>query len=318
MLSDCQALSLHSLDSLVIDEADLILSYGHDEDIRRIFADGYLPKVYQSFLMSATMTDDVETLKGLVLRNPVSPLLTFVISWGLIQFDRLFSSWKKTKTRLQISANTRSGIPNAMHYSYCLGLITPCRCSEVDKFLLTYVILKLRLIKGKCILFVNDVDRSYRLKLFLEQFSIKACVLNSELPLNSRWVSDSQPPQLTTFNVFNRYHTVQEFNKGVYEYIIATDESGAKGEQDSDSDAEVDGEEGAEFDDGCKYDLTSSNSRINLYSQSSPLSVTQPRPKKPTKTHLPRSANVQSPLLPSSLQKHGNGNNAKVGIKSTA
>lgn len=32
---------------------------------------GYLPKVYQSFLMSATMTKDVEQLKGLVLRNPV-------------------------------------------------------------------------------------------------------------------------------------------------------------------------------------------------------------------------------------------------------
>ena len=65
-------------------------------------------------------------------------------------------------------------------------LIDVGRCSEVDKFLLTYVILKLRLIKGKCILFVNDVDRCYRLKLFLEQFSIKSCVLNSELPLNSR------------------------------------------------------------------------------------------------------------------------------------
>lgn len=31
-----------------------------------------MPKVYQSFLMSATMTKDVEQLKGLVLRNPVS------------------------------------------------------------------------------------------------------------------------------------------------------------------------------------------------------------------------------------------------------
>lgn len=61
------------------------------------------------------------------------------------------------------------------------------RCSEVDKFLLTYVILKLKLVNGKCILFVNDVDRCYRLKLFLEQFSIKSCVLNSELPLNSRY-----------------------------------------------------------------------------------------------------------------------------------
>jgi ATP-dependent RNA helicase DDX56/DBP9 len=46
-------------------------------------------------------------------------------------------------------------------------------------------------------------------------------VLNSELPLNSR------------------YHTVQEFNKGVYEYIIATDESG-RGELDSDDEAEED------------------------------------------------------------------------------
>jgi ATP-dependent RNA helicase DDX56/DBP9 len=38
--------------------------------------------------------------------------------------------------------------------------------------------------------------------------------------------------------IIGRYHTVQEFNKGVYEYIIATDESGAHGEQDSDGEAE--------------------------------------------------------------------------------
>lgn len=55
----------------MIDEADLILSYGHDEDVRGIFNGGYLPKVYQSFLMSATMTEDVEMLKGIALRNPV-------------------------------------------------------------------------------------------------------------------------------------------------------------------------------------------------------------------------------------------------------
>ena len=101
-------------------------------------------------------------------------------------------------------------------------------CSEVDKFLLMYVILKLKLIKGKCILFVNDVDRCYRLKLFLEQFSIKSCVLNSELPLNSR------------------YHVVQEFNKGVYDYIIASDENSGKVEQDSDDERE----EAEDVDDG--------------------------------------------------------------------
>ena len=80
------------------------------------------------------------------------------------------------------------------------------KCAEDEKFLLTYVIFKLRLIKGKCIIFVEDVDRCYRLKLFLEQFSVKSCVLNSELPVNSR------------------IHVVQEFNKGVYDIIIAADD----------------------------------------------------------------------------------------------
>jgi ATP-dependent RNA helicase DDX56/DBP9 len=77
-----------------------------------------------------------------------------------------------------------------VRYVFCIlssGLVYDSRRStEADKFLLTYVILKLKLIQGKCIIFVNDVDRCYRVKLFLEQFSIKSCVLNSELPLNSR------------------------------------------------------------------------------------------------------------------------------------
>lgn len=60
------------------------------------------------------------------------------------------------------------------------------RCTEEDKFLLLYVILKLKLIKGKCLIFVNDTDRGYRVKLFLEKFGIKSGVLNAELPFNSR------------------------------------------------------------------------------------------------------------------------------------
>lgn len=80
------------------------------------------------------------------------------------------------------------------------------RCGEDEKFLLAYVIFKLRLIQGKCIIFVADIDRSYRLKLFFEQFGIRSCILNSELPVNSR------------------IHIVEEFNKNVYDIIIASDE----------------------------------------------------------------------------------------------
>jgi ATP-dependent RNA helicase DDX56/DBP9 len=44
-----------------------------------------------------------------------------------------------------------------------------------------------------------------------------------------------------------RYHVVQEFNKGVYDYIIATDESGAHGEHDEE-DQDEDEENGEESD----------------------------------------------------------------------
>lgn len=87
------------------------------------------------------------------------------------------------------------------------------RCAEDEKFLLVYVIFKLKLIKGKCIIFVEDIDRCYRLKLYLEQFGTKSCILNSELPVNSR------------------IHVVEEFNKGVYDIIIASDEHEALGSE---------------------------------------------------------------------------------------
>lgn len=45
-----------------------------------------------------------------------------------------------------------------------------------------------------------------RLKLFLEQFSIKSCVLNSELPTKIRC------------------HAVSQFNQGIYDIIVASDE----------------------------------------------------------------------------------------------
>ena len=123
-----------------------------------------------------------------------------------------------------------------------------------------------------------------RLKLFLEQFSVKACVLNSELPQNSRLVSLVPKSKYTTYNMSGRVvsdvqtraqddrlyvryntdanivystcdtngckrshsskileigmilgekmlyfdfrcHIVEEFNKGIYDYIIATDEN---------------------------------------------------------------------------------------------
>ena len=87
--------------------------------------------------------------------------------------------------------------------SFCLSvsLQHTIKCTPDDRYLITYALLKLRLLRGKTIIFINDVNRCYKLKLFLEQFSIKSCVLNSELPIQSR------------------QHIVEQFNKGVRSVI---------------------------------------------------------------------------------------------------
>jgi ATP-dependent RNA helicase DDX56/DBP9 len=80
------------------------------------------------------------------------------------------------------------------------------KCAEEEKFLLIYAMFKLGLIKGKTIVFVGDTDRSYRVKLFL--------------PLASR------------------LHIVEEFNKNIYNILIASDETeilGSRKKEDGDS-----------------------------------------------------------------------------------
>src|ERR1700712_1077440 len=62
-------LKLDSLTHLVIDEADLILSYGYDEDLATISKS--VPKGVQTFLMSATHKAELDSLKGLFCRNSV-------------------------------------------------------------------------------------------------------------------------------------------------------------------------------------------------------------------------------------------------------
>ena len=71
--------NLQNLSFLAIDEADLLLSYGHKDDLSRIVdpASGWVPRLgVQGCLMSATLGEEVEGIKGLVLRNPLSAAQT--------------------------------------------------------------------------------------------------------------------------------------------------------------------------------------------------------------------------------------------------
>ena len=63
------ALSLQGLTHLVIDEADLVLSYGYEEDLQNVAK--AVPDGVQKYLMSATLGTEVSILKDLFCRNPV-------------------------------------------------------------------------------------------------------------------------------------------------------------------------------------------------------------------------------------------------------
>ena len=59
---------------LVLDEADLLLSYGYDADLTHIAP--LVPRGCHCTLMSATTSADVERLSKLVLQNPITLDLT--------------------------------------------------------------------------------------------------------------------------------------------------------------------------------------------------------------------------------------------------
>jgi ATP-dependent RNA helicase DDX56/DBP9 len=163
------------LSMLVLDEADLLFSYGYEEDLRSLAV--HIPRRCQCLLMSATASPDVDKLKKLVLHNPVTLTLTEEVD----------------------GSGDNSIVPKSVQQF-------SVSCESKDKLLYTLAVLKYDLIQKKAIIFVNSIDKGFRLKLFLEQFGIKSAVLNGELPQNSR------------------LHILQQFNVGLFEHLIATDD----------------------------------------------------------------------------------------------
>jgi len=167
------ALKFENVASLVIDEADLVLSFGYGKEVNELVR--LLPDICQGFILSATLGTEVESLKRIVLHSP-----------AVLQLEEEEETIVKKKKTLS---------------QFYLPL------PRKDKNLVLYVFLKLGLLKGKGLFFVNSTDAGYRLKLFWEQFHIRSAVLNAELPVASRM------------------SILEQFNAGNFDYLIATDES---------------------------------------------------------------------------------------------
>jgi ATP-dependent RNA helicase RhlE len=68
-LTESNAVHLSSIETLVLDEADKMLNLGFKEEMDRIFT--LLPEKRQNLLFSATLSDDVNNINQLLLRDPL-------------------------------------------------------------------------------------------------------------------------------------------------------------------------------------------------------------------------------------------------------
>ena len=186
------ALTLSAIHTLILDECDLLLSYGYAESLNTILST--TPKIMQSILCSATLNPAVVDLKKLVLHKPA--VLT-------IKSEKKAGQLKQFYLKIK---------------------------NRNDKLLVTYVFIKLGILKGKGIIFTSSTDESYMVKLFLEQVHIRSCVLNAEMPMKCR------------------VDIVERFNRGEYNYLISTEvdvKEGKRKEQEEETAAKGESEEGA-------------------------------------------------------------------------
>lgn len=160
-------ISLDFVDVVVFDEVDLMISYGYESDCKELIK--LIPTASKKWMLSATITDDVETLKQLLMKNAVRISVEDTVENVIEEYVINCEAWR-------------------------------------DKALQLYVLLKLGMVHGKVLIFVNSIDRCFFVKVFLDMFSISSVVLNSDLPRDVRT------------------HIIEQFNNNEFNILIATDE----------------------------------------------------------------------------------------------
>lgn len=188
------------LEMVVLDEADLLLSFGYVDDIKVVMK--AVKRGTQVMMLSATMSKEIEELRDVVAHKPTTLDVEDDAADAAGQGD-------------DASLVGKSG-PNIAHYSLKIP-------KAVDRLLYCMALLRLGLCKKKVLVFVSNADAAVRLRLFLHKFGVPTCALHGELPANSRT------------------HILQEFNRGVYDFMVAAaDDANMKDQNEAqlDEDAE--------------------------------------------------------------------------------
>lgn len=164
-------ISLKNIVQFVCDEADLIFDMDYGPDLEALLE--YLPASAQKFFLSATLDQKLENIVNLHLRSP-----------KLIKLEETEQKLLTQPVQHLISLDTTE-----------------------KKYMLIYALVKLQILRGYIVIFVNSVTTAYKLKLFLYRFGQKAFLYNPELPVSTRQA------------------VIEGYNLGAEYVLIAVDDS---------------------------------------------------------------------------------------------
>lgn len=133
-----------SLQMLILDEADLLLSYGYSEDLQSLAV--HIPRSAQCLLMSATSSAEVEQLQQLILHNPVT--LNLLVAPGADAAAAADAAGGAAAAGAGagaggglLGAGGAGSASEIVHYGYS--------CSAEDRRLVVLALLKLGLLRKK-------------------------------------------------------------------------------------------------------------------------------------------------------------------------
>lgn len=164
-------ISLKNIVQFVCDEADLIFDMDYGPDLEALLE--YLPASAQKFFLSATLDHKLESIVSLHLRSP-----------KLIKLEEAEQKLLTQPIQHLISLDTTE-----------------------KKYMLIYALVKLQILQGYIVIFVNSVTTAYKLKLFLHRFGQKTFLYNPELPVSTRQA------------------VIEGYNLGAEYVLIAVDDS---------------------------------------------------------------------------------------------
>ena len=185
------------LEMVVLDEADLLLSFGYVDDIKCVMK--AVKRGTQVMMLSATMSKEIEELRDVIAHKPTT-----------IDVDDE-EDVDAEKGEAKAGESAKPG-PDIKHYSLHIP-------KAHDRLLYVMALLRLGLCKKKALVFVSSADAAVRLRLFLHKFGVPTCALHGELPANSRT------------------HILQEFNRGVYDFMVAAADDANMAEPTEEADA---------------------------------------------------------------------------------